>query len=413
MGSDVEHTSCVVVGSGPAGAVLAFLLARKGIPVTLLEAHHDFDRDYRGDTLHPSILEIMDELGLADRLLELPHTKLSKLTTLTPNGPITMGDFSHLKTKFPYIALMPQTRFLEFVTREAKQFPCFRLVMGARVNELIEAHGHVTGVRYQGIDGPHELPALLTVGADGRYSQIRKLGGFQPVKAAPSIDLLWFRLPRKPDDPPGLMGRLGNGHVLIQLDRGEQWQCGFSIPKGSFPQLRAAGLEDLRQTIVGTASEFRDRVGELQDWKQVSLLSVDADYVQRWYKPGLLLIGDAAHVMSPVGGNGINYAIQDAVATANILSQPLQAGVVSVDDLAQVQRRRERPTKTIQAAVGVIHRILPQALAANKRLTGSGKNLPSFGGTLIASGMALARPLVNAFIVPAIAFGILQEHVER
>ena len=408
---NIEHTHCIVVGGGPAGAVLSFILARNGIPVTLLEAHHDFDRDYRGDTLHPSILEIMDELGLAERLLQLPHTKLRTLTTLTPNGPITVGDFTHLKTKFPYIALMPQTRFLEFITTEAKQYPCFHLVMGARVNELIEENGNVRGVRYQGKNGVYEIQALLTVGADGRYSQIRKLGGFQAVKAAPSIDLLWFRLQRKPDDSPGLMGRLGNGHVLIQLDRGEQWQCGFSIPKGSFPQLRAAGLEDLRQAIVGTAPEFRDRVVELQDWKQVSLLSVDADFVQRWYKPGLLLIGDAAHVMSPVGGNGINYAIQDAVAAANLLSQPLRAGDVSVDVLAQVQHRRERPTKTIQAAVGIIHRILPMALEANKRLLDPSNNRTSLGGTLIAGGMALARPFVNKFIMPAIAFGISQEHV--
>ena len=256
MKSIVERTLCVVVGGGPAGAVLSFILARNGVPVTLLEAHKDFDRDYRGDTLHPSILEIMDELGLADALLQLPHTKLHTLTTQTPNGPVKMGNFSHLKTKFPYIALMPQTRFLEFVTQEARRFSCFQLVMGARVDELIENNGIVEGVRYQGLDGMHEVHALLTVGTDGRYSQIRKLGGFQAVKSAPSLDLLWFRLPRRPDDPPGLMGRFGNGHVLIQLDRGDKWQCGFSIPKGSFSQLHAAGLEALRQDISATAPEF-------------------------------------------------------------------------------------------------------------------------------------------------------------
>jgi 2-polyprenyl-6-methoxyphenol hydroxylase-like FAD-dependent oxidoreductase len=415
METIVEQTTCVVVGGGPAGAVLSFMLARNGVSVTLLEAHKDFDRDYRGDTLHPSILEIMDELGLAESLLQLPHTKLHKLTTQTPNGPVEIGDFSHLKTKFPYIALMPQSRFLAFVTKEAKRFSHFRLVMGARVDELLENKGVVAGVRYQGSDGIHDVQAVLTVGADGRYSQIRKLGGFQAVKSAPSIDLLWFRLTRKPDDPPGLMGRFGNGHVLIQLERGDQWQCGFSIPKGAFSQLRAAGLEALREAVSATAPELSDRVAELQDWKQISLLSVDADYVPCWYKPGLLLIGDAAHVMSPVGGNGINYAIQDAVVTANTLSAHLKAGHVSEEALAKVQHQRERAVKTIQAAVNVIHRILPTALVVNKRLTGSNVSAKraTMGGAALAGLMNLAQPIVNAFIIPKIAFGILPVHVKQ
>lgn len=405
----VEHTTCIVVGGGPAGAVLAFMLARQDIAVTLLEAHHDFDRDYRGDTLHPSILEIMDELGLAERLLQRPHTKLDKLTAQTPLGPVEMAGFSRLKTKFPYIALMPQVHFLEFVTEAAQRFPAFRLIMGARVDELIEESGEVKGVRYQDADGPHEVRALLTVGADGRYSQLRKLGGFQAIKSAPSIDLLWFRLTRRPSDGYSLMGRLNQGHVLIQLDRGEQWQCGFSIPKNAYSKLRAAGLETLRREIAATAPEFTERVAELQDWKQVTLLSIQADCVSRWYKPGLLLIGDAAHVMSPVGGNGINYAIQDAVATANILSASLKSGHVSVADLARVQRRRERPTKMIQAIVGFIHRLLPVALESNKRLTG----LSSLRGNFVlAFLMKLVRPVVERVAVPVIAFGISPEHVE-
>lgn len=404
-----EHTTCVIVGGGPAGAVLSFILARQGIEVMLLEAHHDFDRDYRGDTLHPSILEILDELGLAERLLQLPHIKLGKLTAQTPLRPVEMAGFTRLKTKFPYIALMPQVHFLKFVTQEAKRFSDFRLVMGARVDELIEDAGEVKGVRYQGADDLHEVRALLTVGADGRYSQLRKLGSFQAVKSAPSIDLLWFRLPRRPSDGYSLMGRLNQGHVLIQLDRGEQWQCGFSIPKNSYSKLRAARLEALRHEIAATAPEFTERVAELQDWKQISLLSIQADCVTRWYQPGLLLIGDAAHVMSPVGGNGINYAIQDAVATANILSAPLKSGCVSVADLARVQRRRERPTKTIQAIVGLNHRLLPLALESNKRLTGP--NSPR-GNSTLAFGMKLIRPVVERVAVPVIAFGISPEHVE-
>lgn len=413
MNAVVKQTSCVIVGGGPAGVILSFILARQGIPVTLLEAHHDFDRDYRGDTLHPSILEIMDELGLADRLLQLPHTKLHKLTTLTPDGPLEMGDFSHLKTKYPYIALMPQVQFLEFVIHEAKRFPSFRLVMGARVSELVEHNGTVAGVRYHGAGCLREIGAPLTVGSDGRYSIMRKLGGFQAIKAATPLDLLWFRLPRQPADLHGLMGRFGNGHVLIQLDRGEEWQCGYSIPKGSFPRLRTTGIEALRQDIISTAPEFADRVAVLQDWTQISLLSVEADYLRYWYKPGLLLIGDAAHVMSPVGGNGINYAIQDAVAAANILSSPLIEMNVAVDDLAKVQRRRERAVKTMQMAINVLHRMLPIALATNKRIYEPDPRRSSFGKSVSTGMMVLARPFVNAIFLPVIAFGISPVHVEE
>jgi 2-polyprenyl-6-methoxyphenol hydroxylase-like FAD-dependent oxidoreductase len=407
----VEHTTCIVVGGGPAGALLAYMFAHSGIPVTLLESHRDFDRDYRGDTLHPSILEIMDELGLADDLLKLPHVKLDKLTSPTPAGPIEMGSFTHLKTKFPYIALMHQRQFLDFVTTRAKEFPCFHLVMGARVDEIVESNGKVIGVRYRGVNGIHELHALLTVGADGRYSTLRKLGGFTAIKTAPSIDLLWFRLSRRPNDPHGLMGRFGNGHVLIQLDRDDMWQCGFSIPKGSYGQLRAAGLESLRETITGTAPEFDERISELHDWKQISLLSIQADYVTQWHKPGLLLIGDAAHVMSPVGGNGINYAIQDAVVTANLLTSPIKAGTLSTDDLAQVQLKRRWAVKTIQTVVGLIHQVLPIALEANKRFTKPNASFQHFGANFARGAMTLARPFINALIIPVIAFGISPVHV--
>ena len=394
-----EQTTCCVVGAGPAGAILSFMLARKGIPVMLLESHLDFDRDFRGDTLHPSILEVMDELGLADRLLQLPHTKLSQVTVPTPTGPRVVLDLSHLKTKFPYVAFMPQSRFLAFITGEAQCFPSFQLVMGAHVEELIEEGGQVRGVRYRGRDGWHEARALLTIGSDGRFSRLRRLAGFEPIKSLQPMDVLWFRLPRKPDDPRGLMGRFGRGHILGQIERGEQWQVIYIIAKGSYRQVRAAGLEALRHSIVETAPELADRVAVLTNWQQIPVLSVEADRLPRWYRPGLLLIGDAAHVMSPAGGNGINYAIMDAVEAANLLTAPLQAGEVTVADLARIQRRREWPTRIIQAMVNLLQdRLLKAALDPTSSFT-----FPSF----------LGWPLVRKVIPQLFAFGIRPEHVQQ
>jgi 2-polyprenyl-6-methoxyphenol hydroxylase-like FAD-dependent oxidoreductase len=394
-----EQTTCCVVGAGPAGAVLSFLLARKGIPVMLLESHLDFDRDFRGDTLHPSILEVMDEVGLADRLLQLPHTELSLIAPPAATDPGLRFDLHELKTKFPYIAMMPQTRFLEFITSEAQRFPSFHLVMGARVEELIEEEGQVRGVRYRSHDGWHEVRALLTVGTDGRFSWLRRLAGFEPIASSPPMDVLWLRLSRKPDDPHGLMGRFGRGRALICLEREDHWQIGYVIGKGTYHEVHAAGLEALQQAIAETAPEFSERVAELTDWKQVSMLSVEANRLPRWYRPGLLLLGDAAHVMSPAGGNGINYAIMDAVAAANILTPPLQAGQVTVADLARVQRRREWPIRIIQAIVTLMQdRLLKAALDPNGSFT-----FPGF----------LGWPLVRKLPPLLFGFGIRPEHVQQ
>src|ERR687886_1516965 len=364
---DVKRTTCCIVGGGPGGGVLAPLLARKGVAVTLLEAHPDFEREFRGDTIHPSVMELMDELGLADRLLELRHTEIRSLTIQTAAGPLTPADFSRLNTRFPYITMMPQTSFLEFITEEAKRYPNFRLVMRAHVRELVEEESVIRGVRYKGHDGTHEVRALLTVGADGRGSRIRRLAGFEPIKTSPPMDVLWFRLPRKEGDPEGAMGRLGRGHIAILLDRFDYWQAGYVIPKGSYPELRSAVIEMFRRSFGELIPEFAGRLEHLEDWRQVSLLSVESSRCPRWYRPGLLLIGDAAHTMSPVGGGGINYAIQDAVAAANLLSDGLLAGRLSLRQLAAVPRRREFPTRVIQTIQTQIqNRVLAPALDARR-----------------------------------------------
>ncbi len=399
----IEQTTCCIVGSGPAGAVLALLLARKGIPVVLLEEHMNFDRDFRGDTIHPSVMQIMDQIGLADKLLQLPHTEVYNVPVQIAGGPLTLADFRHLKTRFPYIAMIPQAHFLEFITAEAKRYPNFHLVMGARVEKLIEEDGYIHGVHYRGQDGWHEVRAALTVAADGRFSRVRKLAGFEPVQTAQAMDVLWFRLPRKPGDSRESSGRLGGGHILIMLNRADYWQMGYVIPKGGYQKLRAAGLPALRQEIAGLLPEWADRLDTIQEWKQVSVLSVESSRLPRWYRPGLLLIGDAAHVMSPVGGVGINYAIQDAVVAANVLSEPLKAGKIRLRDLAEVQRQRAWPTRIIQAFQNFIQRrVVANVVNSDKSLKVS--PLLRF---------LLKMPLVGTLPARLIAFGPWPVHVKE
>ncbi|KOP23957.1 monooxygenase [Hapalosiphon sp. MRB220] len=395
---DVQTTNCCIVGGGPAGAVLALLLARQGIDVMLLEAHKDFDRDFRGDTIHPSVMEIMEELGLAEKLLQLPHAKMRQISVQTPETSVTLADFSHLKTRYPYITMLPQVRFLEFITTEAQKYPNFQLVMGANVQELIEEDGVVRGVRYRGHGGWHEVKAILTVGADGRHSRLRQLGGFESIQTSPPMDVLWFRIPKQSEDFEGGMGRIGRGHIIAMLDRGDQWQMAYVIPKGEYQEIRTAGLEALRESIVEIVPELQDRVQNLQDWSQIAFLSVESSRLVRWYHPGLLLIGDAAHIMSPVGGVGINYAIQDAVVTANVLSQPLKQGHVELQQLAKVQRQRELPTRVIQAFQSLIQqRIFARVLNSNQLL-----QLPVW----------LRLPWLRELPAKLVAYGLFPAHVK-
>ena len=400
--ADILETTCCVVGAGPGGAILSLLLARQGIDVTLLEAQEDFDRDFRGDTIHPNVLHLMDELGLVERLLQLRHTKLSTVSFQTSDGPFLAADLRRVEDRFPYIMMVPQARFLEFITNEAKKFSNFRLLLGASAQELIEENGIVRGVRYRSDRELHEVRALLTVGADGRSSRIRRLADVEPVKTSVPMDILWFRIPRAANDPEGVLGRFGRGHGLVMLDRLTEWQVGFLILKGSYGEIRAAGIESLRRSIAEMAPEFADRLGHLQDWKQVAALSVESSRVPCWYKPGLLLIGDAAHVMSPVGGVGINYAIQDGVVAANVLSAPLKAGTVTTDQLREVQEQREFPTKVIQWIQSQAQkRIVGAALRSDRPL-----QIPWYVRLL------LRVPIIRDLPARVIAHGVKTVHID-
>ena len=366
---DVQQTTCCIVGAGPAGAFLALLLARKGVPVVLLEAHTDFDREFRADSVHPAIMENLERIGLADDALQLRHTKMLGISFISKDGSFTISDFTQLKTRYPYMLMVPQPRFLEFLTEQAKRYDNFRLVMGARAERLVEEDGVIRGVVYRGGDGLHEVRAQLVVGADGRFSRTRQLAGLEPEKLSPPMDILWFYLPHFQGDPDAAGAlHLGPGRFAILFDHFESWQVGYAIQPGTYQQVKEAGLDALRRSLTELIPWLADRVGTLQNWnEQISLLSVQTSRVKQWHRPGLLLLGDAAHTMNPVGGFGNNLAMQDAIVAANLLTDRLLAGAVSDQDLAAVQRQRQLPTQVLQFfQVAVQRQIRKHGLEADK-----------------------------------------------
>ena len=394
-------TQCCIVGGGPAGMMLGFLLARAGVKVVVLEKHGDFLRDFRGDTVHPSTLTVMHELGLLDDFLKLPHHKISRFAGYFGNERIEIADLTHLPVPAPYIAMMPQWDFLDFLAGRGKAYAGFTLLMHAEAQGLIEEGGKVVGVRATVEGKAEEIRADLVVGADGRHSTVREATGLKVLDIGAPIDVLWFRLSRKPGDPSEVMGRFDVGSFLVMLDRGDYWQCAYVIPKGGIERTKSEGLEAFRTRVVEMSPFLADRVDELKTWDDVKLLSVTVDRLKKWWRPGLICIGDAAHAMSPIAGVGINVAIQDAVAAANRLAGPLRAGKATDDDLQAIQKRRipaVRFTQWLQLTIQ--RRIISRVLATQDRP----KPLPFFK-------LFNSFPILRRIPARLIGVGIRPEHV--
>jgi 2-polyprenyl-6-methoxyphenol hydroxylase-like FAD-dependent oxidoreductase len=401
MANETLTKQCCVVGGGPAGMMLGFLLARAGVEVVVLEKHADFLRDFRGDTVHPSTLEVMYELGLLDEFLKQPHRKIDKLSMQIGDERIPLADLTHLPTHCKYIAMMPQWDFLNFLAAQGARYKTFDLRRKMEATDLIEEGGCIVGLRATTPDGPLEIRADLVVGCDGRHSTVREKAGFKSEDYGAPMDVLWFRLPRVAGDASEVFGHIEAGSMMIMLDRGDYWQCAYVIPKGGIERVQAEGIEVFRKRVLDLSPFLGDRVAEIKSFDDVKLLSVAVDRLHQWWRPGLICIGDSAHAMSPIGGVGINMAVQDAVATANRLAAPLKAGTVSNDDLAAIQERRTLPVRFTQAVQLIIQKRL-----ISRVLEGGQRPKPPLLFKLIALFPVLGR-------VPArlLAVGIRPEHL--
>lgn len=396
------RTRCCIAGGGPAGMMLGLLLARMAVDVVVLEKHADFLRDFRGDTIHPSTLELMHELGVLEEFLKRPHQEVRHLAGQIGDETVTLADFTHLPTYAKFLGLMPQWDFLNFIAEQASQYSSFHLKMQAEVTGLIEEGGRVVGARAQTPAGALEIRAGLTVGADGRHSVVRERAGLSVLNLGAPMDVLWMRVSRQPTDPAQTFGRFDAGKILVLLNREEYWQVAYVIPKGTADQLRRQELSAFRQDLVRLAPFLHDRVEELRDWNDIKLLTVAVDRLSRWFRSGLLCIGDAAHAMSPIGGVGINLAIQDAVATANLLGERLRQGTVNESDLQAVQRRRAFPTRVTQRMQLIVqNNVIRRVLGSTARLT------PPWPVKLLGRW-----PLLQRIPARAIGLGFRPEHVK-
>ena len=383
--------------------MLGLLLARSGVNVVVLEKHSDFLRDFRGDTIHPSTLELMDELGILEDFLRRPHQEVRRLGVQIGPEFVTLADFSHLPTHCKFIALMPQWDFLDFLAEHAVRYSAFQLKMNWEATDVLEEDGRIVGVRAKTPEGPLTIRADLIVGADGRHSIVREKAKLHVVEFGAPMDVLWFRMSRRSGDGEQALGRIVRGKMMVMLNRDDYWQCAYLIRKGDFDRIKQTGIAGFSESVVSVAPFLRDRMNELANWDQIKLLTVKVDRLREWHRPGLLCIGDAAHAMSPIGGVGINLAIQDAVAAANILAAPLARGSVSVAELQRVQRRRELPTRLTQRVqVFIQDRLI-------RRILGTNDDIP------IPWPMKLLKrwPVLRRIPARMVGIGFRSEHVKR